>query len=90
MPENIEGSDSDESPKPPALEIRKLRALYGDPIFPKPRYTITDCLMLLGETRKRFYAKVKTGRYQIRKDGSRSYMLHADLLDAAKGDDVSA
>ena len=70
----------------PAREIQKLRESYGDPIYPKPRYTIPECLMLLGETRKTFYAKVKRGRYRLRKDGSRSYMLHEDLLDAAKGD----
>ena len=75
--------------KLPAREIRKLRQLYGRPIFPKPRYTIPDCLMLLGESRRRFYEKVKTGRYQITKDGSRSYMTHENLLDAAEGDQAA-
>ena len=59
-------------------------------IYPKPRYSVSECLVLLAESRKRFYAKVRTGRYKLTKDGSRSYMLHENLIDAAKGDDVAA
>ena len=55
-------------------------------IFPKPRYSVAECLILLGESRKTFYAKVKSGRYTLTKDGSRSYLTHAALLDAAEGD----
>ena len=58
-------------------------------IYPKPRYTVPECLALLGESRKRFYAKVKAGRYQITKDGRRSYMLHDELLRAAQGDRIA-
>jgi len=55
-------------------------------IFPKPRYAVEECLVLLGESRKRFYEKVNTGRYTLTKDGRRSYMTHENLLDAATGD----
>lgn len=55
-------------------------------MYPKPRYTVEDCLVLLGESRDRFYAKVRSGRYQMLKDGRRSYMTHQALEDAAKGD----
>ena len=54
--------------------------------FPKPRYSIDECLSLLDESRRRFYQKVKSGRYKLTRDGGRSYLLHADLLDAAEGD----
>ena len=67
-----------------------LRERYGDPIYPKPRYSVPDCLILLGESRKTFYSKVKSGRYLLTKDGSRSYMTHAALLDAAEGDHCAA
>ena len=58
--------------------------------YPKPRYSIKECLSLLGESRKRFYSKVKSSRYQLTKDGRRSYMTHEQLLDAAQGDQLSA
>lgn len=58
-------------------------------MYPKPRYSVPECLILLSESRKRFYAKVKAGRYRLTKDGSRSYMLHDDLLRAAEGDHFS-
>lgn len=67
-------------------EITALREKLGAPIYPKPRYNVSECLILLDETRKTFYAKVKSSRYQITKDGSRTYMTHEQLLDAAKGD----
>ena len=54
--------------------------------YPKPRYSVNECLALLDESRKRFYDKVASGRYRLTKDGGRSYLLHADLLDAAEGD----
>ena len=78
-------AQSTEDQKVPGKEIRDLREKYGDPIYPKPRYAIRECLILLDETRKTFYKKVKSGRYSITKDGSRSYMTHAQLLDAAEG-----
>lgn len=59
-------------------------------IFPKPRYTVPECLVLLGESRDRFYGKVKSGRYMIIKDGRRTYMLHQQLEQAALGDEVDA
>ena len=67
-------------------EIASLVEKLGAPIYPKPRYPIPECLILLSETRKTFYKKVKSGRYSIKKDGSRTYMTHAQLLDAAEGD----
>ena len=54
--------------------------------YPKPRYSVNECLALLDESRRRFYQKVKSGRYRLIKDGGRSYLTHADLLDAAEGD----
>ena len=51
----------------------------------KPRYSVAECLELLGVSRKHFYAQVKAGRYKIVKDGSRTFMTRADLLAAAKG-----
>ena len=56
-------------------------------IFPKPRYTVAECLVLLSESRDRFYGKVRSGRYQIIKDGRRTYMTHTQLEDAALGED---
>lgn len=67
-------------------EIISIREKIGTPIYPKPRYNVPECLVLLDEGRKTFYAKVKTGRYRLTKDGTRSYMTHAQLLDAAQGD----
>jgi len=58
----------------------------ADIIYPKPRYSVQDCLVLLGESRKRFYQKVAEGRYRLVRDGRRRYMLHEELLEAAKGD----
>ena len=55
-------------------------------IYPKPRYSIEECLLLLSISRKRFYEQVRSGRYLITKDGRRSYMTHSQLLDAAEGD----
>ena len=55
-------------------------------LYPKPRYSVTECLVLLGESRDRYYAKVRSGRYQITKDGRRTYMTHPQLLDAARGE----
>lgn len=70
-----------------AKELNAIREkLGGDPLFPKPRYSVDECLLLLGEGRKRFYSKIRSGRYSITKDGGRTYMTHAQLLDAAEGD----
>ncbi len=55
-------------------------------IYPKPRYSVHDCLALLDESRERFYAKVRSGRYRVIKDGRRTYMLHDDLENAARGE----
>ena len=67
-------------------EVLTIREKIGNPIYPKPRYNINECLVLLDEGRKTFYTKVKTGRYRLTKDGARSYMTHDQLLDAALGD----
>ena len=71
-------------------EVQALREKLGAPIYPKPRYNNCECLILLDETRKTFYGKVKSGRYVLTKDGSRSYMTHARLLQAAEGDNQHA
>lgn len=71
-------------------EVSALRKKLGAPIYPKPRYNVSECLILLDETRKTFYAKVKSGRYRLTKDGSRSYMTHDELLRAAEGDNQAA
>ena len=73
-----------------AKALNAIRQRIGDPIYPKPRYSVDECLVLLSESRKRFYQKVSSGRYQIAKDGARSYMTHTALLDAAEGDDQAA
>ncbi len=67
-------------------ELTRLRQQLGNPQYPKPRYSVAECLLLLGEGRKRFYSKVKAGQYHLTKDGRRSYMLHEDLMRAAEGD----
>ena len=63
-----------------------IRDRLRDPIYPKPRYSVEECLALLSESRKRFYVKVRSGRYRVTKDGVRTYMTHDQLLDAAQGD----
>ena len=57
-------------------------------LYPKPRYPVPECLILLSESRDRYYAKVRSGRYAVTKDGRRTYMTHEQLLDAAMGDEV--
>ena len=59
-------------------------------IFPKPRYPINECLVLLDISRKSFYERVRGERYKLTKDGGRSYMTHRQLLDAAEGDQQGA
>ena len=58
-------------------------------IFPKPRYPINECLVLLSISRKAFYERVRIDRYQLTRDGGRSYMTHRQLLDAAKGNQAA-
>ena len=70
-----------------SAEIAFLLERYGQPIYPKPRYSIPECLILLDIGRKPFYSRVREGRYAITKDGSRSYMTHDQLLAAARGSD---
>lgn len=55
-------------------------------VYPSPRYTVAECLVLLKECNETFYAKVRSGRYQTISDGRRRYMLHEQLLAAAQGD----
>ena len=54
-------------------------------LYPKPRYPINECLVLLSISRKAFYERVRIDRYQLTRDGGRSYMTHSQLLDAAEG-----
>lgn len=70
-------------------ELARLIEQYGRPVFPAPRYEIPACLILLGVTRKTFYKRVGDDKYQLTKDGGRSYMTHAQLLAAAEGDNTS-
>lgn len=55
-------------------------------VYPAPRYSIDECLVLLKECRETFYLKVRSGRYHTTQDGRRRYMTHEQLLDAAQGD----
>lgn len=55
----------------------------------KPRYSVPECLHLLGISRQHFYDSVKAKRYRIVKDGKRTFMTHQQLLDAAGGDEAS-
>jgi hypothetical protein len=71
-------------------EISRLIAQHGHPQYPKPRYEIHECLILLAITRKVFYERVREGKYSMTKDGGRSYMTHAQLLAAAEGDNAMA
>lgn len=58
--------------------------------YPKPRYSIEECLALLGISRKAFYLNVRKGKYPTTTDGRRRYMTHAQLLAAAEGDNTAA
>ena len=49
----------------------------------KPRYSISECLELLGVSRGFFYGRVRTGHYRVVKDGARTFMTHEQLLNAA-------
>jgi hypothetical protein len=71
-------------------ELDQLIEQYGRPQFPKPRYSVVECLILLGVTRRTFYQRVRDGRYRITKDGKRSFQTHAQLLEAAEGDNRRA
>lgn len=51
----------------------------------KLRYPVTECLSILGVSRKHFYAQVKAGRYVVVKDGSRVFMTKDQLMAAAAG-----
>ena len=55
-------------------------------VYPAPRYSVGECLVLLKECNETFYVKVRSGRYKTILDGRRRYMTHAQLLDAAQGD----
>ena len=58
-------------------------------LYPKPRYPIGECLILLAISRKSFYERVRIGRYRTTKDGGRTYMTHRQLLEAAEGNRVA-
>ena len=54
-------------------QVAALREKIGTPMYPKPRYNVSECLILLDETRKTFYAKVNRGRYRRKsKAGARN------------------
>lgn len=52
----------------------------------KLRYSVKDCIELLGISRKHFYERVKTGRYKTITDGKRRFMTHEQLMAAVQGD----
>ena len=52
----------------------------------KLRYSVNDCLCILGVSRKHFYAQLKAGVYKTVTDGKRRYMTHEQLLEAVHGD----
>lgn len=54
----------------------------------KLRYGLEECLEQLGVSRATFFRRVKDGRYQVTKDGGRTFMSHEQLVAAAGGDDA--
>ena len=52
----------------------------------KARYSVTECLDLLGISRAHFYRQVKAGRYQVVRDRGRTFMTVAQVQAAARGD----
>ncbi len=55
----------------------------------KPRYSVPECLELLGVSRGSFYDRVRAGNYRVVKDGARTFMTHEQLLTAARGDQAA-
>ena len=54
------------------------------PSYWKPRYSVSECLGLLGVSRGFFYDRVRSGMYGVVKDGSRTFMTYEQLLNAAQ------
>ena len=52
----------------------------------KLRYSLPECLEQLGVSRATFFRRVKAGKYKAIKDGGRTFMSHAQLINAAGGD----
>ncbi len=51
----------------------------------KLRYSVEECLELLGVSKKHFYNQVRDGNYQVIKDGRRTFMTRRQLINASKG-----
>ena len=49
----------------------------------KPRYSVSECLALLGVSKGFFYGRVRSGHYQVVKDGTRTFMTYDELIRAA-------
>lgn len=54
----------------------------------KMRYSLAECLEQLGVSRTTFFRRVHAGKYRVIKDGGLTFMSHAQLVDAAGGDDA--
>ena len=52
----------------------------------KLRYSVTECLSMLGISRAHFYRQVKAGRYLVVRDQGRTFMTAEQLQAAARGD----
>ena len=52
----------------------------------KIRYSVTECLAMLGVSRKTFYDRVRAGKYETITDGRRRFMTQEQLIAASKGD----
>jgi len=48
----------------------------------KPRYSVVECLKMLGVSRAHFYRQVKAGNYSVVRDRGRTFMT-ADQVRAA-------
>ncbi len=51
----------------------------------KLRYSVTECLEVLGISRKHFYAQLRAGVYETIRDGNRRFMTRDQLMAAAAG-----
>jgi len=50
------------------------------------RYSVTECLKMLGVSRAHFYRQVKAGRYEVVRDRGRTFMTVEQLQAAIRGD----
>lgn len=57
----------------------------SDPETRPLRFTVSQCLGVLGVSRGHFYKQVKAGVYQVIKDGRRTFMTREQLDNAIQG-----